>query len=302
MIRLFPFLLLFVFALLVELAQAQLLSPITAREVLSNVIDQGKKDLGQDAYLTAVLFAGGEYQGVQITLNPNDGKATGWVYRIYSPSLDSAIFYFAVKIFIPQVFQFPTGSLPQLPVPITVRLDDPWIDSPEAMTGAKNGGAAAFLQSHPDAVVQFAFVIENPVGNPIIPQGKFWLLTFFSPSTNDTYTCAVNAVTGTAEICGSVVSVREAANPVEILLDDVTPNPVRRDGVARVRFSVESTQNTRLTVHDVLGKERMILHEGFSPMGENSIRFRTDGLTPGSYVLRLSSARNVRSVLFIVAE
>jgi hypothetical protein len=67
--------------------------------------------------------------------------------------------------------------------------------------GSRSGGAEAFLQSNPGAAVSLAVLVNNPVANPVIPLGEYWLLVYTAPS--DTMTCLVWGDTGDPLRCGS---------------------------------------------------------------------------------------------------
>lgn len=186
-------------------ASAQVLTPITAREPLARVTSQAKNDLGGDAVVTNVLFARLEYQSVALSIDLATGKATGWVYRAYAPSRDSSLMYVAVSLPLLglQVVAVPVDTISQL-IPgnvSTIGLIEPWIDSPAAIAGSKSGGAEAFLTAHPDARLALAAVVNNPVANPLIPLGEYWILRYVA--TADTLTCLVFADSGTPLRCVS---------------------------------------------------------------------------------------------------
>lgn len=219
-------------------APAQVLTPITAREPLARVTTQAKNDLGADAVVTNVLFARLEYQSVALSIDLATGKATGWVYRAYAPSRDTSLMYVAVSLPLLglQVVAVPVDTISQL-IPgnvSTIGLIEPWIDSPAAIAGSKSGGADAFLTAHPDARLALAAVVNNPVANPLIPLGEYWILRYVS--TADTLTCLVFADSGTPLRCVSnnaplfvsiPVTLARAGEPYTYDVDAVgTPPPL----------------------------------------------------------------------------
>lgn len=176
----------------------QLLEKVTVKEILPTVMGKAQSEFASDAVLTNALFFGFEFQGVRFELDLSDGKATGWLYRVYSPGLDSAAYYIGAKVPLlgTQAVKLPLDTITRyFPVaPGEAQLTEPWADSDAALQGARDGGAETFLQSNPDARVPIAFVINNPVQNRYIPQGQYWFFRFAAPS--DTITCLVHATSG----------------------------------------------------------------------------------------------------------
>jgi hypothetical protein len=177
---------------------AQLFEKVTVKEILPTVIGRAQSEFASDVVLTNALFFGFEYQGIRLELDLTSGKATGWLYRVYSPSLDSAAYYVGARIPLigTQAVKLPVDTITQyFPVALgEAQMIEPWADSDVALQGSKDGGAETFIQSNPDVTVPFAFVINNPVQNRYIPQGQYWFFRFTASS--DTLTCLVHADSG----------------------------------------------------------------------------------------------------------
>lgn len=193
--RLLPF---FALLLLPMFAQAQVLEKITVKEILPTVTGKAHSDFAADAVLTHTLFFGLSYQGVSLEMDLATAKATGWLYRYYSPGLDSSTFFVGVKVAIlgVQAIRLPVDTVTQyFPVSIgSTQLTEPWVDSDDALQGSKDGGAETWLQANPDASMAIAFTINNPVANSYIPQGQYWFFRYIASA--DTLTCMVHANTG----------------------------------------------------------------------------------------------------------
>jgi hypothetical protein len=198
--KLLVFLSLFMLAIT---AEAQLLESVTAKEILPTVKGAAESGFSQDAVLTHTMFFGIEYQGIRLEMDPQNGKATGWLYRYYSAALDSTMFYVGAKLPIvgAQAVKLPLDTLTQyFPITIgTTGMVEPWVDSDVALQGSKDGGAGTFLQSNPDARISLVFTINNPVVNQYIPQGQYWIFRYVAAA--DTLTCMVHANTGLAFRC-----------------------------------------------------------------------------------------------------
>lgn len=91
----------------------------------------------------------------------------------------------------------------------------------------------------------------------------------------------------------AVVSVdRETVSmPEGIVLLGNWPNPFNPTTVIGFRLSVSS--DTRLAVHDVLGREVAVLVDGQLPSGNHQIRFDATGLPSGTYLVRLEAGSQV---------
>jgi hypothetical protein len=193
--RLLP---LFALLLLPMFAQAQVLEKVTVKEILPTVTGKAHSDFAADAVLTHTMFFGLSYQGVSLEMDLSSAKATGWLYRYYSPGLDSTTFFIGVKVAIlgVQALRLPVDTVTQyFPVSIgSTQLTEPWVDSDDALQGSKDGGADTWLQNNPDAAVALAFTINNPVVNTYIPQGQYWFFRYIASA--DTLTCMVDANTG----------------------------------------------------------------------------------------------------------
>jgi hypothetical protein len=197
------FLLLFASLLPALPLRAQVLQPITAKEVLGTVTSKAQSDFASDAVLTNIFFTAFQYGGVGLSMDKATGKATGWLYRYFSPSLFAYSVFAGVKvpIFGAQAAQLPLDTVSQsLPdILDAVELAEPYIDSDAALAGSLAGGADAFLQAHPTAEVQFSLILDSPLQNAWVPQGKYWMFRYADAA--DTLTCLVHAESGQAYIC-----------------------------------------------------------------------------------------------------
>jgi hypothetical protein len=75
----------------------------------------------------------------------------------------------------------------------------------------------------------------------------------------------------------------------EFALAPVLPNPVH--GSTRFVFAMPKEASVRLSVHDVQGRELLVLADGSLPAGRHSIDWASNGRThldPGLYFVRLS--------------
>ncbi len=222
-------------------AAAQLLQNIGARELLTDVESKARTDLGNDAIPTNVIFIGIDYMGFSLSMDLNSGKATGWVYRWYSPSRDSSEYLLAVRPLLggPVIIALSLDTLDRaLPFNVgTTALLEPWVDSPAALSGSKTGGAGAFLQAHPDARMSLSVVLRNTTPTPILPVGQFWLLVYTAPG--DTMTCLVYSDSGDPLRCTSSNAPVITSSPNTLArVGEPYTYQVRARGVPEPQFSL----------------------------------------------------------------
>lgn len=282
--------------------QAQLI-PISARELVPQATAKAKAELAADAYLLNIVFASFTYSGFQVSMDLATGQATGWVYRYYSPSLDSTEFYVGLKILIvgAQIVKLPTSvALPAIPIESKAELSDPMLDSPAALQAVKDAGADAFLQSHSDAVVQLAIAGDNPVETPIIPAGKLWFFSF--TSSGGGYACAVDAETGAGLRCGIVSEAPRTSSPTDPLELAVYPNPLpAASAAAPIRMTLRSRESVRLTLVDLLGRECAVLADGIFEPGSRGFAVPSRLLKrSGAYVLHAQTPSFSRSLPVVI--
>ncbi len=90
--------------------------------------------------------------------------------------------------------------------------------------------------------------------------------------------------------------------PIEFRILGVRPNPLVDHGL--ISFSLPSAGRTRLSLWDLAGRERTVLHEGYLSAGSYSLPWVvTEDLIPqGTYILRLSWHGQSRSSLAVIAR
>ena len=294
---------------------AQLLEQVAARELLPQVLTKARTDLGQNTTLRASIFAGINYQGIDLTMNPQTGKASAWVYLVDSSGSSPMKIYVALKTILGvQIQALPVGSLPTIPGmgQLTV-LNDPWVDSPASLQAAMNAGGGAFFQSHNDAKVATAIVFYNPIAvpQPPIPQGPFWTYRFASGT--DTLTCFVNGTTGVAIGCGTPTAVTIPDAEQTFLLEQNYPNPVGASSFSSlsttIRFHVadiayRKDRNARMTLrlYDALGREvKSLLHDEAFP-GSYSVPVDFRDLPAGNYFYKLSIGTQTQTKRLLVVK
>jgi hypothetical protein len=60
-----------------------------------------------------------------------------------------------------------------------------------------------------------------------------------------------------------------------------------------IGFNLQSSDVTRLTVYDMLGREVAVLVNGSMPAGAHSVTFDASGLSSGTYIYRLEAGGQV---------
>lgn len=72
-----------------------------------------------------------------------------------------------------------------------------------------------------------------------------------------------------------------------------TPNPF--NPATMIRFTLDAGRRTRLSVHDLLGREIAVLVDGMTAAGDHSVRFDASTLPSGTYLVRLESGGMVET-------
>ncbi len=65
------------------------------------------------------------------------------------------------------------------------------------------------------------------------------------------------------------------------------PNPFA--GATTISYQVAETVHVRITVHDLLGREVAVLHDGERRGGAHEAHFDASGLSPGVYFVRMET-------------
>lgn len=99
----------------------------------------------------------------------------------------------------------------------------------------------------------------------------------------------------------SLTGTDEIRTPATRFLGPVYPHPVPMDGEARIVFDMPGGIPSRLTLLDLLGRERAVLYDAV-PSGGASVAFSPSRLhlSPGVYLLRLTSDQHTASRLVTV--
>lgn len=92
---------------------------------------------------------------------------------------------------------------------------------------------------------------------------------------------------------GSPLSAEEEAGAVPTRLLEPFPNPAR--GSVTVLFVLETPEQVQLTVVDLLGREVAVLADGFRSVGPHDVFLDASRLSPGVYVLRLTTSAGTRT-------
>lgn len=285
------------------------LEPILAREALSAAITRAKTDLKPDAQLRGVIFVGINYQGVELKMDSQTGKASGWVYFFHSASLDSNNNLFLVALKIPflglQLTPIPESSLPSLPGGIQLGdLNDPWVNSDVALSGARNGGANAFFQAHSDATIALA-AIGAVSGQP------FWSFQFDSQKDLARLTCIVDGITGASITCTNLVSVEEIPPGKDFVLEQNYPNPVGaglstgmtiKFQISDVIYRKDRSARVTLKLYDVLGREVRTLFDDQAFPGNYAAPIEFTSLPAGTYFYRLSTTTQSETKRLVIMK
>ncbi len=86
----------------------------------------------------------------------------------------------------------------------------------------------------------------------------------------------------------------------EFALEQNYPNPF--NPTTSIRFSLQSSHVTRLTVYDILGREVAVLAEGMMSAGSHQATFDGSNLASGVYLVRLQAGNHVRTMRMLLMK
>ncbi len=82
--------------------------------------------------------------------------------------------------------------------------------------------------------------------------------------------------------------------PTSVVLHQNYPNPFNPS--TQIRWTLDTARQTRLSVHDLLGREVAVLANGVMPAGSHQAVFDGAGLASGIYLVRLQADGTVRTL------
>lgn len=94
-----------------------------------------------------------------------------------------------------------------------------------------------------------------------------------------------------AAVLTSVEQDLETMLPVRMELHANYPNPFNPS--TQIRFTLNASEHTRLTIYDVMGREITVLVNGTMPAGTHAVAFDASQLSSGVYLYQLQSAGEV---------
>ncbi|MEO0558500.1 MAG: S8 family peptidase, partial [Bacteroidota bacterium] len=131
------------------------------------------------------------------------------------------------------------------------------------------------------------------IDDSTLPAGEYLVgVSFFDATGSSPYT--LQAASGVS------VATDDTPDNGELVLHPVTPNPVRRH--AAVEFELAEAAEVRLAVYDVLGREVRLVTDGTRRAGPHAASLQVEGLSPGTYVVRLTAGSLARTQRMVVVR
>lgn len=97
--------------------------------------------------------------------------------------------------------------------------------------------------------------------------------------------------------CTEAVEITSSRNG---LTGIIFPNPVVKGST--LLFDLVKSAHTQITIYDILGKQIQTLFSGFQEIGSHTISIRTESLPSGTYICRLNSGSEIKSIRFSVEK
>lgn len=95
------------------------------------------------------------------------------------------------------------------------------------------------------------------------------------------------------DLTGSSTPDAGRTTPDAIALMDAYPNPFNPSTV--LRYTIDAPRATRISIHDLLGREVAVLVDGVMPAGSHQAVFDASGLASGVYIVRLEAGGEFRT-------
>ena len=225
---------------------------------------------------TAALSNVGMYPISWTWSSDEQGSITGCDHRVHVvPNASSGI------VFTPLHLHFEAEHYDPLPVPQYVEL---WTGGGLSMPWTAQGGQW-WLDADPVSGDRAARIAVQPTTTALPVGLHATAVRIAGQAPNLPKDVAV-----TYEITG-VVGVEPSATIATFGLGPIWPQPVPLNGEARISINVRAGEYVRLTIHDALGRETALLHDGPLSEQDRIIRFipSTHRMSAGMYFLRLSS-------------
>ncbi|MFW5973164.1 MAG: T9SS type A sorting domain-containing protein, partial [Bacteroidota bacterium] len=95
------------------------------------------------------------------------------------------------------------------------------------------------------------------------------------------------------ERAGTAINAESESLPAAFSLGQNYPNPFNPS--TSIPFAIERSGHVRLTVHDLLGREIIVVSEGFREAGSHAVMFDASSLTSGVYLYRLEAGASSKT-------
>ena len=148
--------------------------------------------------------------------------------------------------------------------------------------------------------------LKTPAAFTVLVNERYDMICDFTPTRTGPLggmlTLAHNALrpADTLNLVGDafvVVSAARPAAPTLLALHANHPNPVLvgSNAMTTLSFDLPKASQARLTVSNLLGKELAVVADGYREAGASSFSFDASRLPAGTYIVRLSTGRDVRT-------
>lgn len=87
---------------------------------------------------------------------------------------------------------------------------------------------------------------------------------------------------------------RESELPLRLCLSQNYPNPFNAS--TKISFSLPEAQAITIAIFDLLGREVVLLHDGYIQAGIHQVNFDASDLTSGIYFSRIQSSKSVQTI------
>ncbi len=161
----------------------------------------------------------------------------------------------------------------------------------DLVAGAANDQIALYAGTNPNQLALQAISIYTTGSTPTDPSDyNAVIISQFGSGTVQQSGVAISSL-NVAKATSTSTEEDGRGSKDNFTLDQNYPNPFNPS--TQIRFSLQSSHVTRLTVYDVLGREVAVLVNETMPVGSHSVNFDASNLTTGIYMYKLEAGGQV---------
>ena len=165
---------------------------------------------------------------------------------------------------------------------------DPMLLGLDRVAGDENVLDPRIGENSPIIVIGTEFQVVDPEGHFTFDATDYWGAFRDNLWLNPWTALAQNGFTSAGDPVVRVSTEGDSEVPSAFALSQNFPNPF--NPTTTIEFAIDTAQEVRLAVYDILGREVMVLENGLKAAGTHTVQFDARDLASGTYFYRLTGA------------